>query len=200
MRSIAMTDPRPHPPESPSLARLFRQCLVIGATSFGGGLNAYVRLIFVKRRRWVTEEEFLESLEVAQTLPGPNVVNLVVMLGRQLHGTAGAAVALVGLLGPAVAANALLVMFVLQRAESAAVTGVLAGFGAAAAGLSIANAGQMARVHLRRTFDILLTLVAAVTMIWLRPPLVVAIVVFGSIGVAAHYLRARRDLEEPTDA
>lgn len=172
---------------------------MIGATSFGGGLNAYVRLIFVKRREWVTEGEFLESLEVAQALPGPNVVNLVVMLGRLLRGTAGAAVAFVGLIAPAILANALLVMFVLQQAESRALTGVLAGFGAAAAGLSIANAGQMARAHLRRTVDIGLAVLATVVMIWLRPPLVVAIVVFGSLGVAAHYRSARRSMQESTD-
>lgn len=195
-----MSQPRTPRPDAPSLARLFRQCLVIGATSFGGGLNAYVRLIFVKRRKWVSEEEFLESLEVAQALPGPNVVNLVVMLGRLLQGTTGAALALVGLIAPAIAANALLVMFVLRRAESQAVTGVLAGFGAAAAGLSIANAGQMARAHLRRVFDIGLAVLAATVMIWLRPPLAVAIAVFGSLGVAAHYVSARRSLGEPTDA
>lgn len=195
-----MTVARNARPDAPSLARLFRQCLVIGATSFGGGLNAYVRLIFVRRRGWVTEEEFLEALEVAQALPGPNVVNLVVMLGRLLRGTTGAALALVGLVAPAILANGLLVMFVLHQAESPAVTGILAGFGAAAAGLSIANAGQMARAHLRQVFDIGLALLAVVAMIWLRPPLVVAIAVFGSLGVASHYVSARRSMGEPTDA
>lgn len=194
-----MTDARSEPTDAPSLARLFRQCLVIGATSFGGGLNAYVRLIFVRRRCWVTEEDFLEALEVAQALPGPNVVNLVVMLGRLLRGTLGGVVALAGLLAPAILANALLVAVVLRQAESAAVTGVLAGFGAAAAGLSIANAGQMARAHLRKAFDITLALLAVVAMIWLRPPLVVAIAVFGSLGVGAHFLGARRAVEESTD-
>lgn len=195
-----MTDVRSTRPDAPSLARLFRQCLVIGATSFGGGLNAYVRLIFVRRRGWVTEEEFLEALEVAQALPGPNVVNLVVMLGRLLRGTVGGLLALVGLIAPAIGANALLVMFVLRRSESPAITGILAGFGAAAAGLSIANAGQMARAHLRRVFDISLALLAVVVMIWLKPPLAAAIAVFGSLGVAAHFLHARRSVEESTDA
>lgn len=194
-----MTRSRTPRPDAPSLARLFSQCLVIGATSFGGGLNAYVRLIFVKRRKWVTEEEFLESLEVAQALPGPNVVNLVVMLGRLLRGTSGAALALVALISPAILANALLVMFVLRRSEDPALTGILAGFGAAAAGLSIANAGQMARTHIRRVFDIALAVAAAVTMIWLRPPLVVTIGVFGSIGVTVHYVIARRAVGGHTD-
>lgn len=194
-----MTRTRHPRPDAPTRTTLFLQCLVIGATSFGGGLNAYVRLIFVKRRGWVTEEEFLESLEVAQALPGPNVVNLVVMLGRQLRGTVGAALALVALISPAILANALLVMFVLRRSENPALTGILAGFGAAAAGLSIANAGQMARTHIRRIFDIGLTIAAAVTMIWLRPPLVLAIGVFGSIGVAVHYVIERRAAEARTD-
>lgn len=186
--------------EPPSLRALFRQCLIIGITSFGGGLNAYVRLVFVKRRAWVTEAQFLESLEVAQTLPGPNVINLVVMLGRLLRGARGAALAFIGLVSPAIVANALLVAFVLQRASGPAFTGLLAGFGAAAAGLSIANAVQMTRAHLRRLPDIALAIVAAVTIVWFRPSLLVAIAVFGTLGIVWHYAIARRDVEEHADA
>lgn len=186
--------------DAPTLTELFRQCLIIGVTSFGGGLNAYVRLVFVKRRGWVSEVEFLESLEVAQTLPGPNVVNLVVMLGRLLRGPVGAFLALLGLIVPAIVANALLVMFVLQRASGSGFTACLAGFGAAAAGLSIANAGQMAKAHLRHVLDAMLALVAVATILWLRPTLLVAIAIFGSLGVISHYVIARRAVEEVTDA
>jgi chromate transporter len=179
-------------PDAPSALLLFWQCLVIGVTSFGGGLTAYVRLVFVNRRKWVTEEEFLESMEVAQALPGPNVINLVLMLTRLLKGTLGAVLGFIGLVTPAILANALLVAFVLGRAGGSAFNAVLGGFGAAAAGLSIANAGQMGRAHLRTWLDIGLTVIAIAVIIVFKPSLLLAIAVFGSAGVLMHYLLARR--------
>ncbi|MHB1165663.1 MAG: chromate transporter [Candidatus Nanopelagicales bacterium] len=184
--------PRQTRPDAPSAPLLFWQCLVIGVTSFGGGLTAYVRLVFVSRRKWVTEDEFLECMEVAQALPGPNVINLVLMLGRLLRGTLGAILGFTGLVFPAVVANIALVAFVLGRAGGAGFNAVLAGCGAAAAGLSIANAGQMGRAHLRRPMDIGLTVVAVGLILWLKPSLVVAIALFGGLGVGLHYLKARR--------
>jgi chromate transporter len=184
--------PRQQRADAPSLLLLFWQCLVIGVTSFGGGLNAYVRLVFVHRRHWVTEDEFLECLEVAQTLPGPNVVNLVVMLTRLLRGVRGATLGFTALVLPAIAANIALVAFILGHAEGSAFNAILAGFGAAAAGLSVANAGQMGRVHLRWAVDIALTIAAIGFILWLKPSLLVAILLFGSVGILLHYRRARR--------
>jgi len=48
----------------------------------------------------MTAEEFNETFSLAQFLPGPNVVNLSIVFGSRIGGAAGAAVALLGLLGP----------------------------------------------------------------------------------------------------
>ena len=178
--------------DAPSLGLLFWQCQVIGVTSFGGGLNAYVRLVFVHRRQWVTEDEFLECLEVAQTLPGPNVVNLVVMLTRLLRGVRGAALGFSALILPAIAANIALVAYILAHAKTPEFNAILFGFAAAAAGLSVANAGQMGKAHLRWVVDMVLTIVAIGFILWLELPLLEAILLFGSLGILLHFLRARR--------
>ncbi|HQR68601.1 MAG TPA: chromate transporter, partial [Thermoanaerobaculia bacterium] len=60
----------------PSVGELARAFLLVGATSFGGGLTGYLRRALVEERRWLTEEEFLRGLSVAQAVPGPNAVNL----------------------------------------------------------------------------------------------------------------------------
>lgn len=53
------------------------------------------------RHRWIDDREFASALAVAQVLPGANVVNLVIALGDQLRGAAGAAVGVFGfLVGP----------------------------------------------------------------------------------------------------
>ena len=52
----------------------------------------------VEHRRWLTREQFVEMLAISQVLPGPNIVNLSLMLGDRYFGLRGAARALAGLL------------------------------------------------------------------------------------------------------
>ncbi len=87
--------------QAPTLAALFGVCLKIGCLSFGGGLSGWLHREFVVGHRWIDEDEFASALALAQILPGANVVNLVIALGDQLRGAAGAAVGAFGfLIGP----------------------------------------------------------------------------------------------------
>ena len=63
-----------------------------------GGVLAVVQRELVEKKRWLTADEFLEDWAVAQVLPGPNVVNLAVMIGDRHFGLRGAAAAFAGLL------------------------------------------------------------------------------------------------------
>src|SRR6266498_4860510 len=55
-----------------------------------GGLMFWARRGLVERQRWLTEQEFMDLLVLGQLLPGPNVLNLTVMVGYHLavHPTA----------------------------------------------------------------------------------------------------------------
>ena len=55
-----------------------------------GGVLAVAQRVLVDERQWLTPEEFAEEWAAAQVLPGPNVVNLSLMLGDRYYGTAGA--------------------------------------------------------------------------------------------------------------
>ena len=44
----------------------------------------------VERQRWLTREQFVEMLAISQVLPGPNIVNLSLMLGDRFFGLRGA--------------------------------------------------------------------------------------------------------------
>jgi chromate transporter len=63
-----------------------------------GGVLAVVQRELVERRRWLTNDEFIEDWAVAQILPGPNVVNLSIMVGDRYFGLRGALVAVAGML------------------------------------------------------------------------------------------------------
>ena len=63
-----------------------------------GGVLAVVQRELVDKKQWLTDQEFVENWAVAQILPGPNVVNLSLMIGDRYFGLRGALVALAGML------------------------------------------------------------------------------------------------------
>jgi chromate transporter len=75
--------------------------LKIGALSFGGaGRSLLFHQETVEKNKLVTTEEFRESMTIAQVLPGPNLVNLSVYLGRKIAGTRGSFLGLIALCLP----------------------------------------------------------------------------------------------------
>ena len=63
-----------------------------------GGVLTVVQRELVEKKRWMTREEFVEEWAVAQIMPGPNVVNLSLMIGARYFGFKGAMAALAGML------------------------------------------------------------------------------------------------------
>jgi chromate transporter len=51
-----------------------------------GGAIFWTRRGLVERQRWLTEREFVDLLTLGQLLPGPNVLNLTVMVGHRFAG------------------------------------------------------------------------------------------------------------------
>ena len=60
---------------------IFGAFLLIGATSFGGGVVAFLREGLVAKHRWVDDEQFISMLSISQTLPGLNATNMAVLVG-----------------------------------------------------------------------------------------------------------------------
>ena len=83
----------------------------------------------VEKKRWLTPEEFLEDWAVAQVLPGPNVINLALMIGDRYFGLRGAVAAVAGMLTvPLVVILALAVLYA-HFAGNPQVAGALARHG-----------------------------------------------------------------------
>ena len=104
-----------------------------------GGVLAVVQREMVEKKRWLTREEFLEDWAVAQIMPGPNVVNLSMMIGGRHFGLGGALAALAGMLTAPLLVVLLLAALYGSVADTAIAQGALRGMGAVAAGLITAT-------------------------------------------------------------
>lgn len=130
-------------PQPRNKVDLFISFTLLALQGFGGVL-AVVQRELVEKKQWLTAEEFVEDWAVAQTLPGPNVVNLSLMIGGRYFGLAGALSALAGiLLLPTLIALSLAAAMA-GFVDSALAKNMLRGMGAVSAGLIIATGIKLA--------------------------------------------------------
>jgi chromate transporter len=143
-----------------------------------GGLTFWTRYVLVERERWLTQREFLDLLVLAQLLPGPNALNLTVMVGYRFGRWKGAAAAVAGFLTcPCLVVIGLGVLYqhygALPQFQRA-----LTGMSIAAAGLLLSVVIKLATVLPRRLLPWLfgaLAFVAVGVLRWPLPWVVVAL-------------------------
>lgn len=127
-----------------TLTELFTGFLSIGARSFGG-VMPWAHRVMVEERRWLTPADFAETIGLCQFLPGPNVGNSAIVLGKRWFGLRGALVAFLGLFAlPFVWVMALGVAYA-DFAANPALRAVVTGVGAAGAGLFLGTAVKLGR-------------------------------------------------------
>lgn len=140
------------PPKScPTALQLFAAFAQIALSGFGGVI-AWSRRVLVEDRGWLTPQEFNEVLALCQVLPGPNVVNVSVVLGARWAGLTGACAALLGLIGPPMVLMIIAGMLYRRYGEMPELKGMLAGVAAAAAGQLAATTLQMAEPMVKGRF------------------------------------------------
>ena len=96
--------------------QLFLAFLKIGAFTFGGGY-AMIPLIqkeMAENKKWVTDEEILEIVAIAESTPGPIAINAATFVGYRVAGFWGAALSTAGVVLPSFLIISLL-SFVLQK-------------------------------------------------------------------------------------
>ncbi len=125
-----------------SLTDLFWSFSLLALQGFGGVL-AVVQRELVEKKRWLTLDEFIEDWAVAQIMPGPNVINLSLMIGGRHFGIRGALVALAGMLTFPIIIVLLLALLFAGVADEPAARGAMRGLGAVAAGLIAATGLKM---------------------------------------------------------
>ena len=176
-------------PQPKSLSDLFVSFTVLALQGFGGVL-AVVQRELVEKKRWLTREEFIEDWAVAQIMPGPNVVNLSLMIGGRYFGLKGALAALAGMLTVPLVLVLLLALVHAQFANHPGVAGALRGMAAVAAGLIAATGlklfGALQNNVLGQRLCVAFGLLCFAAIALLRWPLAYVLLVMGGVaGVLA---------------
>jgi len=169
-----------------SCTELFRVFTVLALQGFGGVLAVAQREL-VEKQRWLTREDFLALLSVSQVLPGPNVINLSLMLGDRYFGLRGALSAMAGmLLVPLLIVLAMAVAYQ-EAAHLPVVRDALRGMGAVSAGLVLSTALKLAPALKRHPLgrsSWLLVALTALAIAGLHWPLAAVVLGAGSVSMA----------------
>src|SRR5690554_4934627 len=147
--------------ENNSLLQLFLTFLKIGATTFGGG---YAMLPIIKREvvenfAWLSDEEFVDTLAVTQSLPGAIAVNSAIFIGYRVRGYAGALLSMFGAVLPSFLVILFIATFFARFAEYPMVQAAFAGIRPAIAALIAAAVLKVGKPVLKNRQSIILAVV-----------------------------------------
>lgn len=84
------------------LLPLFLTFLKIGAFTFGGGyaMIPIIQREIVENRKWITDDDILEIIAIAESTPGPIAINSATFVGYRVAGFFGAMLATLGVVLP----------------------------------------------------------------------------------------------------
>ncbi len=154
---------RPAAPAPVPVGAIFREFLVIGATSFGG-VVPYLRGRLVVRRRWLDDRDFVEMLSMSQSLPGLNATNMAVLLGDRLRGGIGSLVAIAGICLPGALLMFAVGLVFRGHAEIPWFAAALKGVAAAAVGLILYTVFQLSQKSLDRHMDLVFVAITVIAV------------------------------------
>lgn len=189
-----MTDDSRFLAQPTSKKELFVAFTLLALQGFGGVI-AIAQRVLCEQKRWLTREQFVEILAVAQVLPGPNVCNVALMIGDRFFGWRGAFAALAGMMAlPLVLVLAFTALYA-HYALNPAVSGALRGMGAVSAGMIIGTGLKLVggiRSNPMRVRVCGVFLAAAFTGVALfRWPLVWVILALGVLACGFAWVRLR---------
>ncbi|MEO8206904.1 MAG: chromate transporter [Chthoniobacterales bacterium] len=171
------------PKKEVSIWEIFLTFLIIGGTSFGGGVVAYLRNSLVSTKEWLDEDEFLTVLEISQTLPGLNATNMAVLVGDRLRGIPGAIAGFVGMTLPGSIIVFVLGLVYASNSHNDTINAVLKGIGAASVGLLLAVTLKIGHKQLEHYLDIIIVSVTLILVSFMHVSLLLVLVTVGPIAV-----------------
>lgn len=166
-----------------SITEIFLTFLLIGGTSFGGGVVAYLRNSLVSTKAWLNDEEFLTALEISQTLPGLNATNMAVLVGDRLRGIPGAIAGFVGMTLPGAVIVFTLGIVYASNSHNESVNAVLKGIGASSVGLLLSVTLKIGHKQLEQYLDIILVVGTLLLVSFLHMSLIYVLFTVGPLAV-----------------
>ncbi len=178
------------------LRKIFLSTLYLSTFTFGGGyvIVTLMKEKFVDQYHWIKEEEMLDLVAIAQSAPGAIAVNGAIVVGYELAGLRGAAVAIFGTILPPFAIIALLSVCYHAFRTNYLIGQMLEGMqaGVAAVIATVTYEMGLGIVTERDKLSIVIMLGAFVASCVFQVNVIYVVIVCGLIGALRTYIEKRR--------
>jgi chromate transporter len=160
----------------------------MGTFSFGGvySMLAFFERELVERRKWLTHEEFIESVAIGQMTPGPPIVNTGICIGYKLQGIRGALVSIIGQSFTGIVLAIFLAVFYVKSKGNVLLIHIMKGVGAAVVGLLLSIIFKMARGTIKDYKTALFALAAFFALVLFRLNPIGLILASGVLGFVVY--------------
>lgn len=168
-----------------TLGGLFLSFFKIGLVGFGGGIAvlAMIRNVTVRKRRWLTDSEFVEAVALAQSLPGTSAGNSVTYIGVRLRGWRGAAAAMSGFILPSMLMMIVLAIMYKHVRDLSGTQRFFHGLNGAVVALILVTAWRMGKNILTRRWQWLLAVLSLLAVAILNATVLEVVFAAGLIGI-----------------
>jgi chromate transporter len=173
------------------LRNIARTFLAIGLASFSLAALGEAKNWMTKKRKWFTDDEYMQGLGLAQLLPGAPTVNLASYLGFRLRGLPGAAAATIFFLIPCFLLMLLLSHLYFQYGEMRVVSGLFHGLGALVVGLVFNTILNLWRSGVKTVFNWLMALAGFVLVFWFKMGILKLLLIAGSASLVMVFINLR---------
>jgi chromate transporter len=176
----------------PSLGQIAFVFLKLGTIAFGGPAAhlAMMEEEFVRRRKWITEAEFLDRLATANLIPGPSSTEVAIFVGQLKQGWLGLIVAGCCFIIPAAAIVSVIAWAYVHFGSLPKAEGVLYAIKPAVVAIVIQALGRLGRAGVRTArLAVIALLAAGLSLVGISPVLV--LVFAGLVSGAALAMKNR---------
>ncbi len=172
---------------------IFRAFLYIGTVGFGGGLAilAQIQQYIGEKMKWLSPQEYAESVAVIQALPGVMAVNISCFAGFKLRRWSGAAFAVLGMLLPAFLSMLLLSEIYLRFHSVPELERIFRGMTPAIVAFIVLAMYKMAQTAIKGRWDWILAIFAFAALSLLKWGIVLTVLISGAIGLLLSPISSR---------
>ena len=178
-----------------SIIELFLVFFKVGIFMFGGGYAALPILHkeLIEYRGWLSEEEFVDIIGIAESTPGPIAINSATYIGYKLLGIVGSLTATIAVVFPAFIVILVVAMAVRPYLESEPVRIILRGINSSVVGLIFIALVIISRNVIFKGYSIQITplalcLLVIVLVMFFKAHPIKAILISIGLSLALHYI------------
>ena len=188
------------------LCSLFASMFKIGLFTFGGGyaMIAFLEREFVEKKNWLSHDEFMDLIVIAESTPGPIAINCATYIGYKVGKGSGAVAATLGMVMPSFCIIYLISLFFNQFLSITWVSSAFRGIQSCVVFLILSAGLKMLKKMKKTPFSVSVTAITFVSMVtfWLlgvRFSSVFYILISGCLGLSSWGIKRHNEQKKRLD-